>query len=366
MGPGYNNPLGMAFYPDSTLYVARAGNSVERFDTNGIGSIFASTMINGPWGLAVNPPPTISCPTDITANSDPGQCFAVVSYPEPSVLGNAVKVSCDPPSGSSFPVGVTRVTCMATDAEALTTTCSFNVVVNDTGLLVPCLGVGGTLWNDLNGDSIRQAGEPGISNVWVQVFRDDGDGIFQPYISDSLAGNVSTDANGRYLITSLAPGQYWVELNNNDFNSLNALYGLVSSPGVGAADNDLVNDDSGQDDPFPQLNGIHSTLVTLSVGGEPDVAVDGDGPNINSTVDFGFIGFVNHAPSFTKGADQTVAQNAGAQTINGWATAISPGPPNESTEILNFIVSNNFNALFSAPPAIAANGTLTFTPATNL
>ena len=31
---------------------------------------------------------------------------------------------------------------------------------------------------------------------------------------------------------------------------------------------------------------------------------------------------VNDAPSFTKGADQTVLEDAGAQTVAGWATAL--------------------------------------------
>ncbi|MFH1739850.1 MAG: cadherin-like domain-containing protein, partial [bacterium] len=38
---------------------------------------------------------------------------------------------------------------------------------------------------------------------------------------------------------------------------------------------------------------------------------------------------VNDAPSFTKGADQTVLEDAGAQTVNGWATSISKGPADE-------------------------------------
>src|SRR5207248_8795894 len=35
---------------------------------------------------------------------------------------------------------------------------------------------------------------------------------------------------------------------------------------------------------------------------------------------------VNDAPSFTKGADQTVAEDSGAKTVTPWATAISTGP----------------------------------------
>ena len=74
---------------------------------------------------------------------------------------------------------------------------------------------------------------------------------------------------------------------------------------------------------------------------------------------------VNDVPSFTKGADQTVLEDAGAQTVAGWATGISAGPANESAQVADFIVTNNNNALFSVQPAVAANGTLTYTPAPN-
>ncbi|UXI69305.1 beta strand repeat-containing protein [Tahibacter amnicola] len=74
---------------------------------------------------------------------------------------------------------------------------------------------------------------------------------------------------------------------------------------------------------------------------------------------------VNDVPSFTKGADVSVLEDAGAQSAAGWVTAMSAGPANESAQVLNFIVSNTNNALFSAQPAIAANGTLSFTPAAN-
>jgi hypothetical protein len=75
---------------------------------------------------------------------------------------------------------------------------------------------------------------------------------------------------------------------------------------------------------------------------------------------------VNDAPSFVKGANQTVLEDAGARTVSGWATASSVGPSNESTQaIVGFIVTNDNNSLFSVQPAVATNGTLTFTPADN-
>jgi len=75
---------------------------------------------------------------------------------------------------------------------------------------------------------------------------------------------------------------------------------------------------------------------------------------------------VNDAPSFTKGVDQTVLEDAGPQTVAGWATAISAGPADESVQTLTFNVTGNTNpGLFSAGPAGASNGTLTYTPAAN-
>jgi len=71
----------------------------------------------------------------------------------------------------------------------------------------------------------------------------------------------------------------------------------------------------------------------------------------------------NDAPSFTKGADQTVNEDAGAQSVANWATNISPGPPEEAGQTLNFTVTNDNNSLFSAQPAISSAGTLTYTPA---
>ena len=74
---------------------------------------------------------------------------------------------------------------------------------------------------------------------------------------------------------------------------------------------------------------------------------------------------VNDAPSFTKGADQAVLKDTGAHTLPGWATASVAGPLNESTQTLTFTVTNDNHPLFSAQPALAADGSLTFTPAPN-
>ena len=72
---------------------------------------------------------------------------------------------------------------------------------------------------------------------------------------------------------------------------------------------------------------------------------------------------VNDAPSFFEGGDVTVDQDSGAYSAE-WAANLSPGPPDEETQVLTFDVSNDNNDLFDEQPAISATGILTFTPAT--
>ena len=75
---------------------------------------------------------------------------------------------------------------------------------------------------------------------------------------------------------------------------------------------------------------------------------------------------VNDAPSFTKGANQSVLEDSPAQTVTGWATAISRGPIDEAGQTVDFTISSNDKpAFFSAGPAISPTGTLTYTPAAN-
>ncbi len=85
--------------------------------------------------------PTISCPSDIEVAEDAGTPgSAIVTYPTPTATDdtNSVTVSCDRPSGSSFPVGTTTVTCTATDAAINQTSCSFTVTVTGTSCELSC------------------------------------------------------------------------------------------------------------------------------------------------------------------------------------------------------------------------------------
>jgi PKD repeat protein len=79
-------------------------------------------------------PPEILCPANMVLSTDPGQCSASNVTYMVTVSDNcpgAILV-CNPPSGSTFPEGVTMVHCVATDAAGNTNQCGFSVTVKDT------------------------------------------------------------------------------------------------------------------------------------------------------------------------------------------------------------------------------------------
>jgi len=74
---------------------------------------------------------------------------------------------------------------------------------------------------------------------------------------------------------------------------------------------------------------------------------------------------VNNRPSFTKGIDQKIHEDASPQIIHNWATNIRPGPDDESDQNVWFEVSTNNNDLFNGPVTLLSDGTLQYTPIAN-
>ncbi|WP_166653908.1 Ig-like domain-containing protein, partial [Tahibacter aquaticus] len=113
----------------------------------------------------------------------------------------------------------------------------------------------------------------------------------------------------------------------------------------------------------PNANGTATVSVVLHDNGGTAFGGSDTSPAQTFTIT---VTPVNDAPSFTAGPNQTVFENAGAQTVNPWATAISAGPTDEAAQTLSFAVTANTNvALFSAAPAISPTGALTYTPTPN-
>ena len=79
----------------------------------------------------------------------------------------------------------------------------------------------------------------------------------------------------------------------------------------------------------------------------------------------GYGGQIYTSVGFSSSYVLTVLEDAAAQSQSGFATSISAGPADEAAQTVAFTPTNDNNALFSAQPVIAADGTLTFTPAAN-
>lgn len=149
------------------------------------------------------------------------------------------------------------------------------------------VNVGNLVWNDANRDGVADAGENGIANVEINVFRDNGDGEFSA-ATDIFSGTTQTDANGEWTIGSLSPNDdYFVQIAPTNFNIGAPLFGLIPTPGTSVTAN---ADDDNKDHAFVVdayvSEGISSSVLTLTVGAEP--TTDGDDANGNLTVDFGF------------------------------------------------------------------------------
>ncbi len=74
----------------------------------------------------------------------------------------------------------------------------------DFGLTVTTGIIGDRVFNDFNGDGVQTGSEPGIAGVTVNLLD----------ASNNVIATTTTDANGFYQFTSLAPGSYTVNIVN--------------------------------------------------------------------------------------------------------------------------------------------------------
>ena len=91
-------------------------------------------------------------------------------------------------------------------------------------------------------------------------------------------------------------------------------------------------------------------------------AFDGNSASLAAVTTMIDVTAINDAPSFVPGPGQWRSA-AGAVTVPGWATDISPGPADEAGQEVTFEVSTDNDAMFSDVPSISSDGTLTYTVA---
>ncbi|MBI3847427.1 MAG: HYR domain-containing protein, partial [Planctomycetes bacterium] len=115
-------PSGTGFRLGSTPVSCTATDSSQNSATCTFNVIVEDTMA-----------PTMTCPDDITGVECTSPSGAVVNYIAGAMDQCGIaSFDCAPPSGSTFPITTTTVTCTATDRAGNTASCSFSVTVVDT------------------------------------------------------------------------------------------------------------------------------------------------------------------------------------------------------------------------------------------
>jgi HYR domain/Fibronectin type III domain len=126
-GSDPNGPVSVSCSPLSGATFPLGTSTVSCTGTDGLGN-----TSSGSFTVTVRDvtPPTLTLPGTQTVNVN--ATSASVSYTVTAQDGSTpVTPSCAPPSGSSFPLGTTTVTCTATDSAGNTRSGTFSVVVQD-------------------------------------------------------------------------------------------------------------------------------------------------------------------------------------------------------------------------------------------
>jgi len=152
------------------------------------------------------------------------------------------------------------------------------------------LRLGNHVWLDLDNDGIADSNETAIEGLLLELFIDDGDGLFDPDV-DTLLTTDATDANGQYLFDALDIENYFIAIpegqtgltSDGTTYSTNGVNAIRSSGPTSAASIANDNDDDGAPGVFgsvtPTAYASVSRLLNLTTGGallaEADTSSDG-------------------------------------------------------------------------------------------
>ena len=140
----------------------------------------------------------------------------------------------------------------------------------------------GIVFHDINDDGIAEAAETRLSGIPVQLFLDNGDGVFGS--SDVLKASTVSGANGTYSLSAEAAGTYFIFQNSEPAGFVQRQSQRVQKITLGA--NDIAISDKLVLDTFnttqqvvnasfPGATPNSSALAaTEAIGGERDIFVD--------------------------------------------------------------------------------------------
>ncbi|MGB5273807.1 MAG: HYR domain-containing protein, partial [Flavobacteriaceae bacterium] len=189
---GYSVPSGSLFAVGTTTVTATA--------TDGAGNTASCSFdvtVNDAQG------PIVSCPGNQTELGDINGDFAIPDYTGfVTALDNCdgPTLVTQSPSPGTIISATTTVTMTSLDVAGNPGSCTFDVIVEP----LPTASIGGIVFEDDNGSGVQDPGEPDVPGVTVSL----------QDCSGSILASTTTNANGEYSFTNLAPGDYVVVFEN--------------------------------------------------------------------------------------------------------------------------------------------------------
>lgn len=174
--------------------------------------------------------------------------------------------------------------------------------------------IGNLVWEDINANGVRDAGEPPIAGVTLDLYRDlNDDKLLNP--GEPRIGTATTDANGNYLFDKLPLGNYIVDVTD-EAGILNGYWHSLGnqSPAV---------DNNSKSDAFA-------------------VTIGGGNPNDNSNIDFGYYKDGASLGNYVwDDQSDDGLQNDGETGINNVVVNLTIEYPNGTTTILKTLTKND-------------------------
>ncbi len=168
--------------------------------------------------------------------------------------------------------------------------------------------LGDFVWNDLNGNGIQDASEPGVSNVTVYLYNNGS-------CTGTPVNSTTTNGSGAYSFGNLVPGTYCIEIAGINFSGSGPLVGWNNSP----------KDQGGDDTKDSDGDAAHHSPPTTVTAGV-----------VNNTVDFGFWNPSSLGDYVWNDLNANGIQDAGevgipGVTVNLYANGTCTGSPQSTT-----------------------------------
>lgn len=173
------------------------------------------------------------------------------------------------------------------------------------------VSVGDLIWTDGDADGVRDTDELGLMGATVSLLTATGS-VAKDLDGKDVASQV-TGADGKYLFTHLAAGDYQITVQQPT--------GYFLSLGGLDVDEDTNNSDSNC---LLDKTGLAKTpIFSLAEGTEPDLLIDGDGTNSNLSVDCGFYPSMKIGDTVWEDKDADGVQDAGEPGLSGAVVSLT-------------------------------------------